>query len=104
MTSTPADVVDWWREAGDKGEWFAHRPAFDHAFRYRFPPRHQAFGAGGILTLPAFGRAYGFKPHALRRAVKLGLIPAYTRFGKKLCMRPDEVLGYIAACESGVQK
>lgn len=46
MTATPAEVVDWWREAGDRGEWFAHRPAFDRAFRVRFLLLREQAAAG----------------------------------------------------------
>lgn len=41
-----AEVVDWWRMAGEAGDWFAHRPAFDRAFRDRFLPLHERAAAG----------------------------------------------------------
>ena len=44
--SEAAEVVDWWRAAGDRREWFARRPAVDRAFRDRFLPLHEAAAAG----------------------------------------------------------
>lgn len=46
LSTQPAEVVDWWRAAGDKGDWFAHRPAFDRAFRDRFLGLHEQAAAG----------------------------------------------------------
>ena len=34
--SRAAEVVDYWRAAGDRGDWFAHRPDFDREFREPF--------------------------------------------------------------------
>lgn len=50
MTAAPAAalaVVDWWQQAGAAGDWFAHRPDFDRAFRDRFLALHDSAAAGG---------------------------------------------------------
>lgn len=39
-------VVAYWREAGEAGEWFAHNPVFDRAFRDRFLALHEQAAAG----------------------------------------------------------
>ena len=36
MLSRAAEVVAYWRAAGDRGDWFAHRPDFDREFREQF--------------------------------------------------------------------
>ncbi len=47
MTLAPATgVVAWWAHAGERGEWFAHRPAFDRAFRERYLDLHEQAAAG----------------------------------------------------------
>lgn len=57
-----------------------------------------------LKTIPQAAALLGIKPHALRRAVKLGLIPSYAVFNKRILVDPVEVLGIIAACEQGGQK
>lgn len=41
---TPDGVVEWWRRSS--GDWFAHRPAFDRAFRDHFLSLHEQAAAG----------------------------------------------------------
>jgi len=43
----PAQVLDFWREAGPK-RWFAKDPAFDADFKARFEAWHQAAAAGAL--------------------------------------------------------
>jgi uncharacterized protein (DUF924 family) len=38
----PARVVDYWRRAGERGQWFGKDPAFDRDFHDRFLALHQA--------------------------------------------------------------
>ncbi|MET4579991.1 DUF924 family protein [Ottowia thiooxydans] len=38
------EIVAYWREAGDKGNWFRKDPAFDRDFRNRFLRLHEAAG------------------------------------------------------------
>lgn len=40
-TTTPAQVIDFWEEAGAKA-WFSRNPAFDDRFRTRFEAAHMA--------------------------------------------------------------
>ncbi|WP_234263841.1 DUF924 family protein [Hydrogenophaga sp. NFH-34] len=39
-------VVDYWRDAGEEGQWFRHDPAFDRDFRERFLALHEAAARG----------------------------------------------------------
>lgn len=41
-TSAHERVVEYWRRAGERGEWFSKRPAFDRDFRERFLALHLA--------------------------------------------------------------
>lgn len=41
-----ADVVAFWRAAGDAGDWFGQRPAYDREFRDRFLALHERAAAG----------------------------------------------------------
>lgn len=63
-------------------------------------PDNSTFTAA-FMTLPAFCREYGFKPHAVRRAVNAGLLPVYTPFGKRQYLCADEALAFIAARRKG---
>ena len=45
MAAHPADVVNFWREAGEK-RWFEKDPAFDDAIRLKFEPSHHAAARG----------------------------------------------------------
>ena len=38
----PAQVVDYWRQAGQRGQWFSKDPAFDRDFHGRFLALHLA--------------------------------------------------------------
>ncbi|WP_112309667.1 hypothetical protein [Pseudogemmobacter bohemicus] len=49
-----------------------------------------------LKTIPKAAAQLGIKAHALRRAVKLGLIPSYAVFNKRLLVSPVEVLAAIA--------
>lgn len=40
------EVVAFWAEAGQSGDWFAHRPAFDRRFHDRFLALHDRAAAG----------------------------------------------------------
>lgn len=52
----------------------------------------------GFMTIPQFARAYGFKVHAIRRAVKDGRITSYQPFGKRIYINVQDVLYYIHGC------
>lgn len=54
-----------------------------------------------FMTLPTFCKTYGFKEHAVRRAVNTGLLPVYQPFGLRQYLRADEALTHIAACRKG---
>lgn len=45
MAAHPADIVDFWREAGPK-RWYAKDGAFDEAIRLRFEATHHAAARG----------------------------------------------------------
>jgi len=45
MTTTPLDIVDFWRSAGSKA-WFARNDAFDATLRERFEADHHAAARG----------------------------------------------------------
>lgn len=45
MPAQPADVVDFWREAG-ASRWFEKDAAFDEAIRVKFEPSHHAAARG----------------------------------------------------------
>ncbi|HEY5106920.1 MAG TPA: DUF924 family protein [Caulobacteraceae bacterium] len=45
MNSRPADIVDFWQNAG-RAKWFAKDPAFDEAVRTRFEALHHAAARG----------------------------------------------------------
>jgi uncharacterized protein (DUF924 family) len=45
MAAHPADIVDFWRQAG-AGRWFEKDPAFDEAIRLKFEPTHHAAARG----------------------------------------------------------
>lgn len=49
-----------------------------------------------LKTIPKAAAQLGIKAHALRRAVKLGLVPSYAVFNKRLLVSPAEVLAAIA--------
>jgi uncharacterized protein (DUF924 family) len=38
----PAQVVDYWRRAGEREQWFSKDPAFDRDFHHRFLALHRA--------------------------------------------------------------
>lgn len=53
--SDAARVVAYWRDAGDAGDWFNQRPAFDRDFHDRFLALHEPAAAGecdGWITTP----------------------------------------------------
>ncbi|MCB1468046.1 MAG: helix-turn-helix domain-containing protein [Rhizobiaceae bacterium] len=50
-----------------------------------------------FYTLPSAAKALGIKVHSLRRAVKVGLIPSYRPFGKRIYVRLSEVVSYVKA-------
>lgn len=54
-----------------------------------------------FMTIPAFCSKYGFKLHAVRRAINSGLLPVYTPFGKRRYIRADEALAFIATFRKG---
>lgn len=43
-----AQVVDYWRQAGERGQWFGKDPAFDRDFHDRFLPLHLAAARGEL--------------------------------------------------------
>ncbi len=43
-----AELLDYWRRAGEAGDWFGHRPAFDRDFGSRFRALHEAAAAGAL--------------------------------------------------------
>jgi uncharacterized protein (DUF924 family) len=45
MAAHPADIVDFWRQAGAE-RWFEKDPAFDEAIRLKFEPTHHAAARG----------------------------------------------------------
>jgi uncharacterized protein (DUF924 family) len=45
MPAVPADVIDFWRQAGPK-RWFEKSEAFDAAIRLKFEPTHHAAARG----------------------------------------------------------
>jgi uncharacterized protein (DUF924 family) len=45
MAAHPADIVSFWKDAGEK-RWFEKDPAFDDAIRLRFEPTHHAAARG----------------------------------------------------------
>jgi uncharacterized protein (DUF924 family) len=45
LLMVPADIVDFWREAGPK-RWYAKEPAFDEEIRQRFEATHHAAARG----------------------------------------------------------
>ena len=45
MDAHPADIVDFWRQAG-AGRWFEKDPAFDEAIRLKFETAHHAAARG----------------------------------------------------------
>src|SRR5580698_3362441 len=45
MAAHPADIVNFWRAAGDK-RWFEKDDAFDAAIRLKFEPTHHAAARG----------------------------------------------------------
>ena len=45
MAAHPADIVNFWRDAGDK-RWFEKDAAFDDAIRQKFEPAHHAAARG----------------------------------------------------------
>lgn len=49
-----------------------------------------------LPSIPYAASMLGIKPHSLRRAVKLGLVPSYSPFNKRLLVRPNEVLDAMA--------
>lgn len=57
-----------------------------------------------FMTIPQFCRLHGFKPHAVRRAAKLGLFPLYQPFGRRWYILPSEVLAFVNSCTEGGPK
>jgi uncharacterized protein (DUF924 family) len=47
ISTSPADVVAFWLEAGPK-RWFVKNPEFDQAIRQRFEPLHMAASRGEV--------------------------------------------------------
>ncbi len=48
LADAAAEVLAYWRRAGDNGDWFGKRPAFDRDFGQRFLALHEAAAAGAL--------------------------------------------------------
>lgn len=57
-----------------------------------------------LHTIPDAAKLLGVKPHALRRAVNLGLIPSYSCFNRRKMVKPAEVLAAMAVRSAEGQK
>lgn len=60
--------------------------------------------AGKLYTIPKAAAIIGVKPHALRRAVKKGLVPSYSCFNSRALVCPAEVAAAMAAYANGGQQ
>ncbi|MFD2648253.1 helix-turn-helix domain-containing protein [Devosia albogilva] len=57
-----------------------------------------------LVTLDAAAQSLGIHLWALRRAVRRGVIPSYTPFGRRRLVRVSEVLTYIDSSRQGGQQ
>ncbi len=64
---------------------------------------HHLLQAKPLETIPETAKLLNIKPHALRRAVKLGLVPVYRPFNSRIMLKPSEVMMAIEAQKVGGQ-
>ncbi len=107
MTDTPGGVVEWWRAAGDQGDWFAHRPAFDRAFRARFLPLHERAAAGecdGWIATPEGALALMILLDQFPRNAFRGTARMYATDPKARALaREAEARGHMAAMDPALR-
>jgi hypothetical protein len=54
-----------------------------------------------LINIQTAAKALGVHPWALRRAIKAGIIPAYTPFNSRKLVKLSEVVTYIDSCRRG---
>lgn len=102
-----AEVVDWWRDAGNRGDWFAQRPAFDHAFRERFLTLHEQAAAGACdhwITTPEGALALMILLDQFPRNAFRGTARMYATDPKaRAFARAAEARGHMPEIEPGLR-
>lgn len=108
MSLSPATgVVAWWARAGERGEWFAHRPDFDRAFRERYLDLHEQAAAGACddwIETPEGALALMILLDQFPRNAFRGTARMYATDPKaRAVARQAEARGYMAELDLGLR-
>ncbi len=90
MAAHPADIVEFWRQAGN-GRWFEKDPAFDEAIRLKFEPTHHAAARG------EYGRWLESADGALALVILLDQFPRNLYRGSGHAFATDPLARFVTA-------